>query len=195
MGDSLHGCQPLLLRCGVSDWRGGGLYLRSRRAAVQCSSMRTSTPSLSTLLVGVTVAVRGQDAPMVIPCSTVVSSVGSRVTFEKLVPSEHHHRIEKPLAALQDPSGAFPCTGRFLACSRHGFVLPPDVIRRIRRHTGGACAAGVVDDAELCINTDELCIKTDGLFINRHPTSGSPRATTTWPASINTTLRRARCTP
>jgi len=33
----------------------------------------------------------------------VVSSVGSRITFEKLVPAEHHHRIQEPLAALKDP--------------------------------------------------------------------------------------------
>ena len=55
---------------------------------------------------GVVVGLRGGAA--VVPCRTVVSSVGVRTTFERLLPAEHRHRVARPLKALQDPALAPP---------------------------------------------------------------------------------------
>jgi all-trans-retinol 13,14-reductase len=40
----------------------------------------------------------------VVACQTVVSAVGTRITFERLIPQKHQSLLTRPLQALRDPA-------------------------------------------------------------------------------------------
>ena len=102
---------------------------------------------------GVVVGLRGGAA--VVPCRTVVSSVGVRTTFERLLPAEHRHRVARPLKALQDPALAPPSCCHlmlFVALGQHSrltfslgrvFTLMHDAPLCSRRRRRRAWAAGL----------------------------------------------------
>ena len=104
---------------------------------------------------GVVVGLRGGAA--VVPCRTVVSSVGVRTTFERLLPAEHRHRVARPLKALQDPALAPPSCCHlmlFVALGQHSrlrtiflagprFTLMHDAPLCSRRRRRRARAAGL----------------------------------------------------